>query len=118
MNSEEKIKFHKQLLDNLHELYKTKNSDYGDSVHDTYIKYGLTSYLVRIEDKINRARTLYQRGNQKVLDEKMTDTLLDAANYLILAVIDLENDKRNQEFLNKRNQEFLTYIEESYKEEN
>lgn len=96
MNLEEKIKYHKELLDDIHKLYITKNSDYGDSVHDTYIKYELTSYLVRVEDKINRVRTLYQRGNQKVMDEKMMDTLLDAANYLILAVIDLENDKRNE----------------------
>lgn len=93
MNNEEKIKLHEQLLNDLHILYKTKNADYGDSVHDTYVKYGLTSYLVRVEDKINRARTLHQKGNQQVLDEKMKDTLLDAANYLILAVIDLENDK-------------------------
>lgn len=110
MNKEEKIKFHQELLDDLHKLYIAKNSDYGDSVHDTYVKYGLTSYLVRVEDKINRARTLSQKGNQKVLDEKMTDTLLDAANYLILAVIDLENDRRNKEFFNQ--------IEENHKEEN
>lgn len=97
MSQEEKIKLHEQLLNDLHILYKTKNADYGDSVHDTYKKYGLTSYLVRVEDKINRARTLNQKGNQQVLDEKMKDTLLDAANYLILAVIDLENDKREKQ---------------------
>lgn len=110
MNNEERIKYHRELLDAMHELYVTKNSDYGNSVTETYIKYGLVAYLVRVEDKINRARTLSQREDQKVLDEKMADTLLDAANYLILAAIDLENDKRQKEFINK--------IEESYKEEN
>lgn len=97
MNNKERIEYHRELLDTLHELYKTKNSDYGNSVSDTYMKYGLTSYLVRIEDKINRARTLHLKGNQKVNDEKMIDTLLDASNYLILAVIDLENDRRQIE---------------------
>ena len=95
MTIDEKINYHKELLDYIHNLYVTKNADYGDSVHNTYVKYGLTSYLVRIEDKVNRARTLYQKGVQKVSDEKMKDTLLDAANYLILAVIDLENDRRD-----------------------
>lgn len=103
MTNEERIELHKKLLDDLHILYKTKNFDYGNSVYYTYKKYGMTSYLVRVEDKLNRIRSLTENGSQKVLDEKMTDTLLDAANYLILAVIDLENDKRNQEFLNHIN---------------
>ena len=54
----DKIQRHQELLNTMHELYVTKNHDYGDSVHDTYEKYGLVSFLVRIEDKLNRARTL------------------------------------------------------------
>ena len=87
----DKIERHKELLDSLHELYINKNHDYGDSVHDTYIKYGLTSFLVRLEDKLNRARTL---SNKEALinDEKINDTLLDMANYAILAVMEIEGD--------------------------
>ena len=87
-----KIKKHKELLDGLHNLYVSKNHDYGDSVHDTYEKYGLVSFLVRLEDKLNRARALSfkQEWNRKVLDEKLEDTLLDMANYAILAVIELQ----------------------------
>ena len=47
MSIEEKIEAHKELLDGLHNLYIAKNRDYGDSVHDTYEKYGLVSFLVR-----------------------------------------------------------------------
>ena len=54
----DKIQEHQNLINYLHNLYVTKNADYGDSVHDTYMKYGLTSFLVRLEDKLNRARTL------------------------------------------------------------
>lgn len=90
---EQKNKKHKELLDKLHELYLTKNSDYGDSVHQTFKKYGMTSYLVRVEDKLNRVHTLTERGFQAVNDEKVLDSLLDAANYLILAAIELEEDK-------------------------
>ena len=89
------IEMHAELLEYLHELYVTKNSDYGNSVHDTFEKYGLTSFLVRIEDKLNRARTLtLNPKNQKVADERIEDTLLDLANYAILAVIELKNKKK------------------------
>ena len=82
------IELHKEMLNSMHNLYITKNHDYGNSVHDTYEKYGLTSFLVRIEDKLNRARTL-SKNDAKVNDEKIEDTLMDMANYAILAVMEL-----------------------------
>ena len=85
----DKEQLHQELLNDLHNLYITKNHDYGDSVHDTYEKYGLVSFLVRLEDKLNRVRTISQK-EQLVSDEKIKDTLLDLANYAILAVIELE----------------------------
>lgn len=88
-----KIDLHKKLLDDMHELYITKNHDYGDSVHETYEKYGLVSFLVRIEDKINRVRTLSQNNEMCVQSEKLEDTLLDMANYAVLAAIELQLDK-------------------------
>ena len=87
-----KIQRHKELLDYLHNMYIAKNHDYGDSVHDTYKKYGITSFLVRLEDKLNRARTISSKS-QMVEDEKLKDTLLDMANYAILAVLELEEEK-------------------------
>ena len=96
MGIEEKIEAHKELLDGLHNLYITKNRDYGDSVHDTYEKYGLVSFLVRIEDKLNRARTLSKQA-AVVQDEKIEDTLLDMANYAVLAVLELKGDRTNNE---------------------
>lgn len=82
------IELHDKMLKDMHDLYIAKNHDYGNSVHDTYEKYGLTSFLVRIEDKLNRARTLNQTDAQ-VNDEKIEDTLMDMANYAILAVMEL-----------------------------
>lgn len=86
MNNVEK---HKEICNYLNNLYAKKNHDYGDSVHDTYVKYGLTSFLVRMEDKLNRARTLSQK-EALVNDEKIRDTLLDLANYAIISVIELD----------------------------
>lgn len=84
-----KVEMHKNIIDGIHNLYVAKNHDYGDSVHDTFEKYGLTSFLVRIEDKLNRVRALSQKQEQLVLDEKIEDTLLDMANYAIIAVLEM-----------------------------
>lgn len=84
-----RLQHHKDICNYLHDLYYRKNRDYGSSVTDTFNKYGLVSFLVRMEDKLNRVRTLTQKGNAKVLDEKIEDTLMDLANYSMLAVIEL-----------------------------
>jgi hypothetical protein len=94
---EKNIQLHKELIDYLHNLYIAKNNDYGNSVHETYEKYGLTSFLVRLEDKLNRARALNNKKEQLVNDEKLEDTLLDLANYAILAVIELKNERDTHE---------------------
>lgn len=91
-----KVQEHRDIVLGLNKLYADKNADYGDSVHDTYMKYGLTSFLVRLEDKLNRARTLATK-TARVTDEKLEDTLLDMANYAILAVIELRNDQERRD---------------------
>lgn len=83
------IELHEKLIQDLHNLYIAKNKDYGNSIHNTYEKYGLVSFLVRLEDKLNRARTLSTK-EAAVADEKIEDTLLDMANYAILAVMELK----------------------------
>lgn len=89
-----KVERHSELCNKIHNLYKNKNSDYGDSVHDTYKKYGLVSFLVRMEDKLNRLNTLNKNANNiKITDEKLEDTLLDLANYALIALVELEDEK-------------------------
>ena len=73
------IKDHEDICNYLHDLYIRKNRDYGNSVTDTFNKYGLVSFLVRIEDKLNRVRTLNEKGRAKVTDESLMDTLYDLA---------------------------------------
>lgn len=107
------IDVHKKLLDDMHDLYIKKNADYGNSVHDTYEKYGLVSFLVRMEDKLNRVRNL-NKDNVKILDvkvqdEKIEDTLMDLANYAILAIMEL---KREKSFFKTENAKYDTYQEE------
>ena len=107
----DKLDKHEQLCEYLNDLYAKKNHDYGDSVHDTYVKYGLTSFLVRMEDKLNRARTLSQ-NEALVNDEKLTDTLLDLANYAIISVIEL-NAENNRCMILANNDKFKEQVIDS-----
>lgn len=77
------------IVDHMSAIYRAKNSDYGDSVSDTYNKFGDISFLVRISDKYNRLVSLTNNEqNQQVQDEKLEDTILDMANYCILWLIE------------------------------
>lgn len=85
---------HKQITDEMHNLYIRKNRDYGSSVTDTYEKFGLTSFLVRLSDKLNRVTNLTLNNKDNLVkDEKVQDTLLDLANYAVLALIELKIDE-------------------------
>lgn len=83
-----------QITTDMFELYKRKNADYGNSVAKTFDEWGLVSFLVRMEDKLNRATTLTKKqGEARIADEKIEDTLLDLANYSIMALIELDRAK-------------------------
>lgn len=86
---------HKELCDRIHNTCVAKNHDYGNSASDLYKKFGLISYIVRMNDKMNRINTLIKK-EAEVKDEKITDTLLDLANYCLLAVADMELEKENE----------------------
>ena len=88
-------KFHSDICDELNDMYCKKNRDYGNSVRETYLKYGMTSFLVRMEDKLNRVKTLTEGDRRFVDDERVEDSLKDLANYAILALMEYElNNKR------------------------
>lgn len=92
------VEMHKELCNDIHETYKSKNSDYGNSFSDTYAKLGIISALTRISDKYNRLVSLCTKpeNERKVLDESISDTLLDMANYCIMTVMELESEKNKE----------------------
>lgn len=83
-----KIEKHKKICDSLNDLYKAKNEDYGDSFGKSYKEYGLTMACIRLEDKLNRLKSLNKNGNAQVKDESIQDTLMDLANYAIMTLIE------------------------------
>ncbi len=80
-----------KYCDSLAKTLKEKNIRYGNSTRDTFDKYGLTSYLIRLEDKMNRLRTLVQNEDLDQLDESIEDTFTDLAGYCMLALRDIDN---------------------------
>ena len=85
---------HTTITNELHEIYKAKNKDYGNAFSDTYKKLGIISATTRISDKTNRLISLSTKSQeeQKVKDETIKDTLMDLANYAIMTIMELEKD--------------------------
>ena len=103
-------------LESMKDLYLKKNHDYGDSVSKTFDEYGLVSFLVRMDDKMNRIKTLNKIQDAAVIGEKIEDTLLDLANYAILALTEIEFRKnrllQNEEYPKKDVEMTQRYIDE------
>lgn len=90
------------ITNEMHELYLIKNKNYGNSFSEQFKEYGLTSVCIRLEDKLRRLKSLnkqlqdYQTGISDIntQDESIKDTLIDLANYSVLAILELENENR------------------------
>lgn len=85
-----KVQRHKAICNGIHVLYEKKNHDYGDSFGQSFRDYGLLAGLIRMEDKFNRLKTLARGAGQEVVDESITDTLRDLANYAIMTLLEME----------------------------
>jgi hypothetical protein len=70
------------------ELFKKKNTDYGDA----FAKFGVIGVLMRIEDKIQRSLSISKNGITLVDDEKIRDTLIDLHNYAAMAIMLLDEN--------------------------
>ena len=84
-----KVRHHADICKELNEIYAQKNHDYGDSFGKGYAEYGMVMAVIRLEDKLNRLKSLI-KAESLVKDESMNDTLMDLANYAIMTVIERE----------------------------
>lgn len=78
-------------------MWKGKNADYGSSFDDGIDRFGLVSAAVRISDKANRFASLADGKSAQVKTESLRDTLMDLANYAVMTVMRLDQDKRGDE---------------------
>lgn len=90
-----KVEKHREICNYLTELYESKNHDYGDSFHESFVEDGLIMSKIRLGDKYNRFKSLIKKNEQKVLDESIRDTLLDLGNYAIMTVIEMDMAESN-----------------------
>ena len=90
-----KIAEHGKLCDCLKNLYATKNADYGDSMHPLFEEYGLTAFLVLFGIKIQRIKNLKDKDSRNY--ESLEDSLLDLANYALIAVTEIRAKNKDSE---------------------
>ena len=91
------------VINKLKETFLKKNHDYGSSVKKNYDKFeaygkneGLKYVFGRIAEKHDRLENLiYGAHTNQVTDESVEDTLLDMANYAILAAVSIQEHKTN-----------------------
>ena len=75
-----------KIVQEIVDLVERKNKDYGNSFDKTINEYGMTAYLLRIEDKISRLKNLNKSNTQLVTDESQEDTLKDIMGYTLLMI--------------------------------
>ena len=87
----------KVITNEMLDLYEIKNKNYGDSFSKQFQEYGLTSVCIWLEDKLNRLKSLNKQISEAkngivdidVDDESIKDTLIDLANYSVLAIMEI-----------------------------
>lgn len=88
-----KVERFKQLTGEMCALYARKNKDYGDSFTEMYREWGAMYPMSRMQEKLRRATQILRSGEAQVADEKVTDTLLDLANYALMTIMELKESK-------------------------
>jgi hypothetical protein len=71
------------VLNPVAELLEQKNHDYGRSYDRLREEFGEVSFLIRIDDKVNRLKTLVKHPAQ-VTTEAVEDTIKDIIGYCTL----------------------------------
>lgn len=77
------------LSDEIIEIVDKKNKDYGNSFTKSVDEFGQVIYAIRLDDKINRLKTLI-KANKIEVNESLRDTLLDIVGYGLLILDDME----------------------------
>lgn len=78
---------YRSIIEELYDLYKRKNSDYGDSFVNVRHKFP-NAILIRLNDRLSRLETLLCKSERAVMDESIDDTLMDLAAYAIMELVE------------------------------
>ena len=75
------------LLNEIKDIVNTlikKNTDYGSSFFKNMEKWGMTSFFIRLDDKIGRLESIERRQKIEVSSESVEDTINDIIGYCLL----------------------------------
>ena len=82
------------VLNEMQEMYASKNKDYGNSFGETIQEFGYVVAVARISDKLKRLKNIVKGEKMEVKSETMRDTLLDIANYAVLTILEIDNSNK------------------------
>tara|TARA_R100001443_G_scaffold114871_1_gene131520 strand:+ start:389 stop:736 length:348 start_codon:yes stop_codon:yes gene_type:complete len=89
------------ITDEMFELFKKKQEDYGPTNigmgsrtvdNDDDVERSMIGLAIRLNDKIQRLMNLTFKNIKKPNNESIEDTLIDIANYAVMAKIVLNKD--------------------------
>ena len=86
-NNDESKEF-RDIIEKMIQLHTAKNKDYGNAFSQSYDEFGAVMAVIRINDKLNRFKTLIKQ-NSEVKTESIKDTLIDLANYAVMTIIEI-----------------------------
>ena len=81
------------VLDEMKELHAKKDKDYGSAFHKSFEEFGVTAGVVRLNDKMERVKSLVKNGKAEVKEEGLLDSLEDMACYAVMLYVELKNKK-------------------------
>lgn len=97
---EKKNSSFESITKEMNELYEVKNANYGNSFSKQFEEYGLVSSCIRLEDKLNRLKSLNKASSNGTKDESVRDTLIDLANYAVLTIMELDKGNKDEDKIN------------------
>jgi hypothetical protein len=82
-----------EITNQMAQVYAAKNHDYGNSFGESMEEFGFVAAAVRMNDKMKRIKSFAKLCPEamKVKDESVQDTLLDLANYAVMALVELRS---------------------------
>ena len=90
-NNDESKEF-RDIIEKMIQLHTAKNKDYGNAFSQSYAEFGAVMSAIRINDKLNRFKTLIKQNNE-VKTESIIDTLADLANYAVMTIMEIEKEE-------------------------
>lgn len=83
------------VLDEMKELHAKKDKDYGSAFHKSFEEFGVTAGVVRLNDKMERVKSLVKNGKAEVKDDSLLDSLKDLGCYAVMLYVELKNKEND-----------------------